>query len=259
MNGLNDKLVLITGAARGLGFAMAEAFAGKGARVVIADVLEKQAAQAAGRLRAQYGTEAWAYGLDVTDPGSIESLFRSISEQFGRLDVLVNNAGVQVRHSAKDFPKKDWDFLMDVDLNGVFFCCQQAVKLMGPGGAIVSISSSTATETIPGRAPYCIAKGAVQSLTAVLAAEWGAEGIRVNAVAPGWVMTDMVKDGIRTGIVSEPQLLSVIPMKRLGRPAEIAGAVVFLASEEAAYITGQTLYADGGWSVQGLPDMDYLK
>lgn len=166
---------------------------------------------------------------------------------------------------SKEFTEENWDKLMNVNLKGVFFCCQQAALLMGDsGGAIVNISSGTSTQTTPGRAPYVISKGGVNAMTAVLASEWaedrnGKKAIRVNAVAPGWILTNMVQDGYRLGVVSENQILAAVPFKRLANPSEIADAVVFLGSDESSYITGQTLFVDGGWSALGMPAMDLIK
>ncbi len=197
-----------------------------------------------------------SYHLDVNDCKSVEKMFDKVGQEFGRLNVLVNNAGVQIRNDSKIFNEKDWDLLLGVNLKGSFFCSQNAVKLMKKGDAIVNVSSGTSTQTTPGRAPYVISKAGVNALTAVLGAEWAQEGIRVNAVAPGWIMTDMVKDGIRKGVVSERQVFAAVPIKRFATPYEIADAIVYLASDEASYITGQTLFVDGGWSVLGMPDLD---
>lgn len=261
MKNLKDKVVFITGAARGLGYGMAEAFAAEGAKIIIADIQEELAAQSAEKIAQKYGVEVTSYTIDVTKVESIKQVFAKIKERYGHLDVMVNNAGIQIRCPSKQFAEKDWDLLMGVNLKGVFFCCQQAALLMEEnGGAIVNISSGTSTQTTPGRAPYVISKGGVNALTAVLASEWGEDrngkkAIRVNAVAPGWIATDMVKDGFRLGVVSEKQILAAVPFKRLAAPEEIAKAVVFLGSDEASYITGQVVFVDGGWSALGMPDM----
>lgn len=260
MKNLKDKIVFITGAARGLGYAMAERFAEQGSKIIIADIQAELAQQSAAALAEKYGVEVTAYAIDVTSFDSICEVFGKIKEKYGKLDVLVNNAGIQIRRPSKEFLEKDWDLLMGVNLKGPFFCAQQAALLMDEGGAIVNISSGTSTQTTPGRAPYVISKGGINAMTAVLAAEWAEDrgdkkAIRVNAIAPGWIATDMVKDGFRLGVVSEKQILAAVPFKRLAVPDEIAKAVVFLASDEASYITGQTLFVDGGWSALGMPDM----
>ncbi len=260
MKQLKDKLVLITGAARGLGYAMAEAFAREGARIIIGDIQAELAKEAAEKIAREFSVQTSSYAMDVTNVEQIKEIFGQIRDQYGKLDVLVNNAGVQIRRASKEFLEKDWDLLMGVNLKGPFFCAQQAALLMNQGGAIVNISSGTSRRATPGRAPYVISKGGINAMTAVLAAEWAEDrgekkAIRVNAVAPGWIATEMVKDGFRSGVVSEKQILSAVPFKRLATPEEIAKAVVFLASDEASYITGQTLFVDGGWTALGMPDM----
>lgn len=253
MRGLKEKLVVITGGGRGIGFAIAKQFAAEGSKIIIADLNYEQAQKAEDTLRAG-GTECYAYKVDVSKVEQIEAFFNQLKQKFGRIDILINNAGIQIRNPSINFLERDWDLLMSINLKAVFFCSQQAARLMkGKGGVIVNISSGTSTQTTPGRAPYVISKAGVNALTAVLAAEWAQENIRVNAVAPGWILTDMVKDGMRLGVVSQKQLMAAIPYKRLADASEIADVVVYLASDNSSYVTGQTLFVDGGWSVLGLP------
>ena len=265
MKNLKDKVVFITGGARGLGYAMAEKFAAEGAKIAIGDIQEELAVESAARLKEQYGVETLAFYMDVTSVENIKEAFAKVKEHFGKLDVQVNNAGIQIRCPSKEFTEENWDKLMNINLKGVFFCCQQAALMMGDnGGAIVNISSGTSTQTTPGRAPYVISKGGVNAMTAVLAAEWaddsnGKKAIRVNAVAPGWILTNMVQDGYKLGVVSENQILAAVPFKSMADPSEIADDVVFLGSDESSYITGQTLFVDGGWSALGMPSMDMIK
>lgn len=253
MRGLQGKLTVITGGGRGIGFSIAKKFAEEKARIVIADIRIEQAEQACAELTAM-GVECYAYQVDVSKVDQIEAFFASLQERFGAVDILVNNAGIQIRNPSMDYLEADWDQLMGINLKAVFFCSKLAARTMkGRGGTIVNISSGTSTQTTPGRAPYVISKAGVNALTAVLAAEWAGERIRVNAVAPGWILTDMVKDGLRLKVINEKMLMSAIPFKRLAAPEEIADTVVFLASDQASYVTGQTLFVDGGWSVLGLP------
>lgn len=257
MKNLKGKLVLVTGGARGLGFAHACAFAREGANLILGDINEEQVQESARKLAEEYNVQAEGLKMDVTSTADIGRVFNLIKERHGGLDVLVNNAGIQIRCPSADFSESDYDKLMNVNLKGVFFCSQAAYRLMkGKGGAIVNISSGTSTQTTPGRAPYVISKAGVNGMTAVMAAEWAKDGVRVNAVAPGWILTDMVKDGMRLGVVSEKQIMAAVPIKRLANPSEIADAVVYLASDEASYIAGQTLFVDGGWSALGMPDIE---
>lgn len=256
MKNLKDKNVLVTGGARGIGIAIASCFAEEGTRVFLGDINYEQAKESAKKIEVQYGVECEGYQVDVSSCKSIDALFLDIEQRWGQLDVLVNNAGVQIRQPSLELEEANWDKLMQINLKGAFFCSQKAAKIMREGGAIVNISSGTSVLTTPGRAPYVISKAGINAMTAVLAAEWAKLGIRVNAVAPGWILTDMVKDGMRMGVVSEKQILSAVPMKRLADTKEIADAVLYLASNEASYITGQTLFVDGGWSSLGLPDIE---
>lgn len=261
MKNLKEKLVLITGGAGGLGFSSARAFAAEGAHVILADIQEEAVVRAARELSDQFGVETAAYRIDVTSTDSIRLVFSSVRERFGRLDVLVNSAGINIRRATTEYLEKDWDKLIDVNLKGTFFCCQQAALLMGDrGGAIVNFSSGSSARPLPGRAPYVASKGGINALTAALAAEWGkdtggSKAIRVNAVAPGWIATEMLQEGFRSGVVSQEQILAAVPFKRLAEPEEIASVVVFLASDEASYITGHTLFIDGGQNALGLPDL----
>jgi len=205
--------------------------------------------------------EVSAVYANVSKVEDIRKSFEFIEEKYGKLDVLVNNAGIQIRNPSIEFKEEDWDKLVDINLKAVFFGCQAAAKLMvkNGGGRIVNISSGTSENPTPGRAPYVISKAGVNALTAVLAAEWASLNIRVNAVAPGWIYTNMLEDGMRLGVVSKKQIMSAVPMLRFASTKEIADSVVYLASDEASYVTGQTLFVDGGWSVLGLPqDVDEM-
>lgn len=257
MKDLKGKLVVITGGARGIGYAIAEKLSVEGSRIVIADINFDMAQDSANKI-AEADVECYAYKLDVSSTKEIEAFFAQLKDRFGRIDVFVNNAGIQIRRPSLDFLVDDWDKLMDINLKASFFCNQQAGRNMkeNGGGVIVNISSGTSTRTTPGRAPYVISKAGVNAMTAVLASEWAKYNIRVNAIAPGWIMTEMLKEGMKMGIVSDKQMMSAVPLKRYATTGEIADAVVYLASGNSSYITGQTLFVDGGWSSLGLPDMD---
>lgn len=249
-----DRVVVVTGAARGIGEAIAHRFADEGALLVMADVTDS--VHSTVEKFCASGVTAKGVLADVTKAGDIQKMIDTAVSAFGRLDVLVNNAGIQIRCPSVDFPEADWDKLMGVNLKAVFFCSQAAARVMmakGAGGAIVNVASATCTNTTPGRAPYVISKAGVVALTAVLGAEWAPCGIRVNAVCPGWIATDMVRDGMRLGVIREQEILSVTPLRRLASMTEIANAVIYLASDEASYVIGQSLFVDGGWSVLGIP------
>ena len=257
---LTGRNAIVTGGARGIGEAITKELVKLGARVVIVDVRPGSAEETAVRFRAG-GGEVYGMDLDVTKNEEIEKTFKAAAEKLGSIDILVNNAGIQIRQSSLEFTEENWDKLMDINLKAVFFCAQTAARLMKErkGGCIVNISSGTSVNTTPGRAPYVISKAGVNALTSVLAAEWASSGIRVNAVAPGWIETEMVKEGMRLGVISNNQILSVTPIGRMASPEEIATVVAFLACEEARYVAGQTIFVDGGWTSIGLPITEYIK
>lgn len=254
MQRFKDQVVYVTGAGRGIGRTIAECFVNEGAKVVISDINIDEAEKTAKEL-SEKGSEVTAIFSDVSKVEDIEKSFKFIEDKYGKLDVMVNNAGIQIRCPSVDFKEKDWDLLMSINLKAVFFGCQGAARIMmkNGGGKIVNISSGTSVNTTPGRAPYVISKAGVNALSAVLAAEWARANIRVNAIAPGWIHTQMVDEGIKLGVVSKKQILSAVPMPRLATMKEIADGVIYLASDESSYVTGHTLFIDGGWSALGMP------
>lgn len=247
-----DQLVVVTGGARGIGAAIIGAFVDEGARAVSLDLAVPEEELPRTRyLRA-----------DVGDGASVEAAFATIDEADGPLDILVNNAGIQRVGLTETFDPDVWRQVIDVHLFGMFHCTAMAFARMKPRlrGSVISISSTAAFVGIPGRGPYTAAKGAISALTRELAVEVATEGIRVNAVAPGSTLTPLVQQGLDDGSIREDWILSEIPMRRLGSVEEIASVVRFLASEEASYITGQTIVVDGGWTVQGMRDRpDWLR
>ncbi len=251
---------VVTGGARGIGRTISEKLTDLGASVAVVDI-NKDLAESFVQELEDKGKKAVAIAADVTDTESIGSVMDQVESVFRSVDMMVNNAGVQIRCPSTEFSEKDWDRLMDINLKAVFFWSQAAAKIMirQGSGSIVNISSGNSVKMMPGRAPYCISKAGVNALTAVLGIEWASKGVRVNAVAPGWIMTDMVKEGMRLGVVNEEQVLSITPIGRLAEPMEIAEIVVFLLSSESRYMIGQTVFVDGGWSAVGLPDMKYFR
>jgi NAD(P)-dependent dehydrogenase (short-subunit alcohol dehydrogenase family) len=237
------RVAVVTGGARGIGAAVIAALVDEGARAVSIDRLDP--AQPAGRTRYVHG--------DVTDRADLERAFESIDAGEGRLDILVNNAGIQRVGRTEGFDPGSWREVIDVHLFGMFHCTALAIPRMrrAGGGAIVSVSSAAAIVGLAGRGPYSAAKGAIVAFTRELAVELAPSRIRVNAIAPGSTLTPLVQRGIDDGSI-RPDFVTEIPMRRLAEPAEIAAAIRFLASDEASYITGETLVVDGGWSIQGM-------
>jgi NAD(P)-dependent dehydrogenase (short-subunit alcohol dehydrogenase family) len=244
---------VVTGAARGIGRAIVEEFAVQGARPVILDLDLPEGERYAAQLRSR-GIDARAYECDVAVRESVVAAAAASEHDLGRCRVLVNNAGVALMGPSLDFPEHEWRRSLDVMQTGVFLCCQVFGRQLvdGGGGSIVNIASMNATVAFPMRLAYNATKAAVLSMTQVLAIEWAEYGVRVNAIGPGVTRTELVDKAIREGMVNEPAYLARTPMKRFGRPEEIAKAALFLASEEdSSFVTGSFLVVDGGWSAFG--------
>jgi 3-oxoacyl-[acyl-carrier protein] reductase len=243
---LGGKVALVTGAGQGLGRATANCLHAAGASVVInyhpdpAGRNEALALEAAASL----GNRAVALPADVREPGQVDFMMGAIVERFGRLDIVVNNAAVIRDRTLRKMTDDDWQAVIQTDLTGVFHICRAATAVIADGGRIVNLASISGVVGFFGQANYAAAKAGVIALTKVLSKELAARRITVNAVAPGVVLTEMGKsipDEVRTKMLAE------IPLNRFGEPEEIANAIAFLASDLAAYITGQTVHVNGGW------------
>ena len=246
---LRGQAVVITGGARGIGLATAQAFARQGARLALLDMDAAALDEAVAGLSAQ-GVQALACQASVTDADAVERAFAQVEAAYGRIDVLVNNAGVSANKPTLEVSVDEWRRAVDINLTGVFLCAQAAGRRMVPAGSgsIVNLASMYGVVAAPDRAAYCATKGAVVLLTETLAVEWGPSGVRVNALARGYGETDLVRDLAARGRLDPERLRQRTPLRRLAQPAEMADLAVFLASRQAAYITGHTLVADGGWS-----------
>lgn len=240
MSELARSTVVVTGGACGIGDAIVRAFRERGATVVSLDLLEPEEPREGVRyLRA-----------DVSDPESVRAAFAGLE----RVDVLVNNAGIQRVGLTGELPVESWEAVIATNLTGAFLCDSSAVPLMRRlgSGAIVHIASTAAFVGLPGRGPYSAAKAGLLALTRAMAVELAPAGIRVNAVAPGFTRTGLVDQALRDGSLQESWMVERVPMGRLAVPEEIARVVRFLASDEASYVTGQVIVADGGWTIQGI-------
>ncbi|MGY3529578.1 SDR family NAD(P)-dependent oxidoreductase [Bradyrhizobium embrapense] len=243
----SGKVVAITGAARGIGKACAARFLADGARVVISDV------DAAGLVHAaqELGHEdrLRAVEADVSKRADVDRIVATAVKEFGRLDVMVNNAGVARNRDFLDISEAEFDDVMGINLKGAFFGVQAAARQMiaqGGGGVVVNMSSVNALLAIPSLATYAMSKGAMKQLTSVAAVALAPHGIRVVAVGPGTILTEMVATAIFSSEDARRSVLSRTPAGRCGEPSEVASVVSFLASDDASYITGQTIYPDGG-------------
>ena len=245
----SGRVALVTGGASGIGFAVAQQLAALGAKVAIADVNLEGAEAAAARLA---GAEVMTLGVDVREPDEVDKMVESVATGFGRLDILVHSAGVGIERSFLETSAEEWRRLIDIDLSGTFYCAQAAARRMVEGGygRIVTLASTAGLRGGTGRAAYGAAKGGVVALTKVMAVELAPHGITANALAPGAIETELVA---RMHSEETRRVYRAgIPFDRYGTPEEVAAAAVFLASEQAGYVTGQILGVDGGFLAAGV-------
>ena len=244
MPSLGGHIALVTGASRGIGEACAYALADAGATVLLNSHTEGEDVSRVCRTILDAGGQSDVLAFDVADSSAVKQAFAQLAERYGRLHILINNAGKRVDALAMRMSDEQWRESLAINLDGVFFCCREALSLMrADGGSIVNISSVAAFAGSAGQANYSAAKAGVIGLTRSLALEYGGRSIRVNAVVPGIIetaMTSNIKDSLRE------QMLAQIPVKRFGRPEDVAAAVLFLASDDASYISGATLHVNGG-------------
>jgi glucose 1-dehydrogenase len=251
MASLTGKVAIVTGAAKGIGLACAERLAADGAKVVIAEIDEAAGESAANDI-AQDGREATFVHCDVSKKLDVRNLVTATLDAYGAIDILVNNAGIVAGGDFLEISEADFDRVLAVNLKGAFLVGQSVARQMveqlksgGKPGAIINMSSINAVFAIPTQVPYSVSKGGMNQLTKVMALSLSPHGIRVNAIGPGSIMTDMLQSVVSDKDARQ-RILSRTPLGRIGDPAEIAAIAAFLASDDASYITGQTIYADGG-------------
>ena len=245
---LQGKVAIVTGSTRGIGRAVVIGYAEEGAAVIVCGRSEDLAKSLAEELM-QKGKKAVALRLDVTSVDSVNQVVDQVAKQFGRIDILVNNAGISpIWKRAEDTGKEAWDQIIATNLTGAFLCAQAVGKVMikQKSGKIINMTSVGGEVALPRLVAYCASKAGIISLTQVLAAEWAQHNILVNAIGPSYVETEFTA-GLRDNQRIYDDLKNKNPLKRFAQPEEIVGTAVFLASDEANFITGQTIFVDGGW------------
>jgi len=248
---LDGRRALVTGGGQGLGRAIAQALAEAGAEVAVASRTLGTCETAAREIEGATGRRALAFAADVVVAADVQRLLKEVKGSLGPIDILVNNAGVNIRGASEDLSEADWDTVIDVNLKAPFLCSRQvAPEMRARGwGRVINLGSILGVVALPGRAPYASAKAGVINLTRVLALEYAASGVTVNAICPGPFGTEMNRQ-----LLNDPEkykaFVEKIPMGRWGELHEIMGAAVFLASEAASFVTGSALFVDGGWTAQ---------
>ena len=247
---LDGQVALVTGASMGIGYGLAQAMAQAGAKVAVSARSLDKLNQLVSEIEAE-GGEAIAVQMDMSNIGSIRDGVKQVHAHYGQLDILVNNAGLGNNHDTLDITEDDWDSMMDVNLKGLFFCCQAAGRIMlqQGRGRIINMSSQASVVAIPRHAVYCATKGGVNMLTKVLAIEWGGQGVTVNAVAPTFIYTPGTAERL-----DNPDFLAGVldklPIGHVGTIIDVAGAVIYLASPAGGLVNGTVLMVDGGWTAQ---------
>jgi NAD(P)-dependent dehydrogenase (short-subunit alcohol dehydrogenase family) len=248
---LDGRVAIITGGARGLGRVIAEALASAGASVVITAREPANAASVSESIAKTFGVKAHGLSVDVTREADVAGMVAQTLDAFGRLDILVNNAGINIRGPIETLSESDWDQVVDTNLKGPWLCCRAAGAPMRKQkwGRVINVSSMLGEITLPGRSPYASSKGGLTLLSKTLALEWAADGVNVNALCPGPFMTE-----INTPLLNDPvasaTMQAKVPLGRWGDPVELGPAAVFLASEASSFMTGATLFVDGGYTAQ---------
>lgn len=246
---LEGKVALITGGSKGLGKSMAMGLAQAGATTVICARTEADCEATASEIANETGQESIALAGDVTDEADVDRVFGAVKEKYGQLDVVINSAGINVRYLIEDFPLDEFQKVIDINLTGVWLCCRAAARIMKPqgSGSVINVASALSGVGLPERSAYCSSKAGLIGMTKTLAMEWASSGVRCNALCPGPFLTE-----INVPLLKEPEkvasLLSLTAMNRWADLEEIRGAGLFLASDASSFMTGASLYLDGGWT-----------
>jgi NAD(P)-dependent dehydrogenase (short-subunit alcohol dehydrogenase family) len=248
---LDGKVALITGGCQGLGFEFARSLANAGAKVAITSRDERKASHSAKLLHDETGTEALGIAVDVTVDQQIQSMVKQIVDTYGRLDILINNAGINIRKPILEYDESSWDLVQTTNLKAPFLCAKAVAPIMikQQFGRIINISSMLGTIALPERSAYCASKGGLIQLTKVMALEWAQQGITANAVCPGPIATEL-NQVVMTNPAANQFFLDHLPIKRWGRPEDLSGLIVYLASDASSFMTGSSIVIDGGWTAE---------
>ena len=240
---LANKVAIITGATQGIGLACAERLVKEGARVMMVDVKPEGAAAAA-----SLGDAARFFAADVSQKADVDAMLALTMKEFGQVDILINNAGITHAADFLDLAEEDFDRVLRINLKSMFLCGQAVAREMvkRQSGCIINMSSVNSELAIPNQVPYVVSKGGVNQLTKVMALNLAPHGIRVNGIGPGTILTELAKKAVMASPDARRTILSRTPMGRCGEPEEVASIAAFLASDDASYMTGQTMYVDGG-------------
>lgn len=245
---LNGKVAIVTGSSKGIGEGIVEAFAKEGCKVVVSARHLEGAEGVASSIRAR-GNEAIAVEADVTQRRAVEKMVQKTIEIFGGLDILVNNAGTGLLRKVEEITEEEWNQILKVNLTATLICSQCVFPIMSSkkGGRIINITSILGEASLPLRVAYCVSKAGANMLTKIMAVEWAKYNINVNAIAPAYIKTELVQNLIQKNILNEFDLSRRTPLGRIGNVDDVTGAAIFLASDEARYITGEIMHIDGGW------------
>jgi len=251
---LKDKVAFVTGASQGLGEKIAASLAEAGANLVLISRRQSVLEEVARGIKQKYSVEILPLAADVTVKPEIEKALEEALRVFGKIDILVNNAGVTVKKDFFEVTEEEWDYVLNINLKGAYNCLQVVGKQLvkQKSGKVINMASFGSQFALVHSSAYCASKGGLVQLTKVLAAEWASHNVSVNAIAPGYIETDLVAEVMKKKTDLKDSIIHRTPMKRLGKPEEVASAVVFLASDAASYITGSVMSIDGGMSSMGV-------
>jgi NAD(P)-dependent dehydrogenase (short-subunit alcohol dehydrogenase family) len=248
---LDNRTAIITGGSKGLGQSMGEALASAGANVLLTSRNQSEVESAADRISQEYGRKAIGLKADVVDASEVQRTIDCAMDSFGKIDILINNAGINIRNPIEEMEQSEFEQVMATNVTGPWLMCRAVAPHMKRAeyGRVINVSSTLGEVALPGRTPYASSKGAIRMMTKVLAMEWAKHGITVNSLCPGPFLTPM-NEPIADRPDTQELIINSVPMNRWGKMHEIQGAAIFLASDASSYVTGASLFVDGGWTAR---------